>query len=382
MTLPLFAILFTLGYTFFGYPLLLALCAGAASRRSRPAGTACEKTDAGQPLSVSVLLSVYNEEAVINRKIDNFLALAYPEDSISLFIVSDGSSDATDRIIAERALPRVTLIRQKSRKGKTAALNLAAGMAGGDILLFTDADAMLRPDSVERLLRPFADPDTGLAGGRSLYLDDAERETAGSLYRRYEEWIKEREGRLFGIAGADGALYALRRDLYSPLPLDCINDLYHPVQVVLAGKKAVAVPEALALEPADNGHGYASAFARQTRIMAQAWLIFLRACPDLIRARRWGFLWQMFSHKILRWLAMPLLVLAIPAALGATAAPATATLTGLAGLTLAAALGAMGRGGRCCRAAGLFILQSVAALAGLFRLALGERYVTWSPRGR
>ena len=382
MTLPLFAILFALGYAFFGYPLLLALCAGPVSRKNRFAATASKEADVARPLSVSVLLSVYNEEAVISRKLDNFLALAYPADRISLIIVSDGSNDATDRIVTERAHPRITILRLEGRKGKTAALNLAAGVADGDILLFTDADAMLRPDCVEHLTRPFADPDTGLAGGRSLYLDDEGRETAGSLYRRYEEWIKEREGRLFGIAGADGALYALRRELCAPLPLDCINDLYHPVQVVLAGKKAVAAPEALALEPADSGHDNAAAFARQTRIMAQAWLICLRACPDLIKARRWGFLWQLFSHKVLRWLALPLLVLAVPAALWAPAVLAAVTLTGLAGLALAAALGATSRGGRYCRAAWLFILQSVAALAGLFRLALGERYVTWSPRGR
>ncbi len=428
MIVALLIALFLLGYAFIGYPILLALLAGPRSGRLVPAGGDGEKT----PLpSVTMLLSVYNEEAVIGRKLENFLALRYPCDRLSLIIVSDSSTDATETIIAERIAleysgeaeherpPRITLLRQEGRLGKTAALNLAARHAQGDILLFTDADAMLRPDCVTHLAEPFSDPATGLSGGRSLYTElpfherrkknsspgetprrrrrdwapedclPAEgppelwkRASPGSLYRCYEEWIKEREGRLFGIVGADGAAYAMRRELYTPLPPEYINDLLHPVQVVLAGKKAVAVWDAVALEQRPNGEDTAE-FARQTRIMAQSWLICLSFCLPLLRAGRYGFLWQFLSHKLLRWLALPLLVLAAGAAAGTGGGPLTVlTLAGLGLLALAAGLGAKGKGGKAGRIAWLFVLQSTAALAGLARLVRGERFITWSPRGR
>ncbi len=362
-------------YAFCGYPLLLALLDRPPAKPGR------DPVDATDPPSISVLLSVYNEQAAIARKIENFLELEYPADKLEMLVVSDGSTDATEDMAAPYLDERVRLLRQDGRRGKTAALNLAASQAGGELLFFTDADAMLRADCLRRLAGAFADPAVGLAGGRSLYLDGNGRETAGSMYRRYEEWIKEREGRLWGIAGADGAVYALRRELYAPLPPECINDLIHPVQAVLAGKKAVAVPGALALEPASESGG-GSELARQTRIMAQSWLIALRCTPELLRHRRWGFLWQFFSHKILRWLVLPLLGLAAALALRLPGTLPALTLAGMAALCPAAWLGFRGKGGRLCRAAWLFLVQSLAAMLGLFRLARGDRFVTWTPKGQ
>ncbi len=345
------------------------------------------------PPTVSVLLSVYNEEAALPAKLENFLALDHPPDRLELVVVSDGSTDGTDdlvrRFAAARSLPAVRLLRQEGRLGKTSALNLAAAQAGGEVLLFTDADALFAPDCPRRLLEPFLDPDVGLVGGRSVYLDEGGGESAGSLYRRFEEWLKEREGRLFGIIGADGAVYALRRELYEPLASECINDLAHPVRVALAGKKSVAAPDALVREPASPPGGE---MARQTRIMAQSWLVFLRHWRALARGGRWGFLWQFVSHKLLRWLALPCMLLALiaalcqvlPGALPAASSPpgglALLTLAGFALFGVFALCGARGGGGRPGRLAWLFWVQSAAAMLGLRRLLRGERFVVWSPR--
>ncbi len=374
MTILLCACLGLPLYAFVLYPLVLALLAP-----TRPAPQPVK----GVTLlpSVSMLLSVYNEEAAITAKIENFLTLDYPPEKLELILVSDGSTDATETLAAPYLGGRIRLLRQEGRKGKTSALNLAASLSSNDILFFTDADTMLRPDCVQQLAAAFADPETGLAGGRSLYLDENGRENAGSLYRRYEEWIKEREGRLWGIVGADGAVYALRRELYAPLPPECINDLLHPVQAVLAGKKTVAAPTALATEAANDEDG-GSELARQTRIMAQSWLIAMRYAPLLLRAGRWGFLWQFFSHKILRWLALPALGAAVIIALYLPGALASLTLAGTVAILLAAWLGAQSKGGRMGRLAWLFMVQGLAALLGLARLLKGERFVTWSPRGK
>lgn len=373
-------LIFSLGllaYAVAGYPLALRLLSGRKGAKSEALPPL--PADFSALPSVSVLLSVYNEETVIDRKLDNFLRLAYPRDRLELIVVSDGGTDATDAIVRGRNDPNVILLRQEGRLGKSSALNLAAQHAGGDLLFFTDADSMLHPDCLARIARPFADPAVGLAGGRSLYLDERGRETVGGLYRRYEEWIKEKEGRLAGIVGADGAVYAMRRELFIPLDPTCINDFLHPIQVILAGRKAVAVPEALIAEAGVHESGRAE-LARQTRIMAQSWLIALRYAPVLLRNRRWGFLWQLVSHKLLRWLILPLLLLCAASALAAPGLFPALVLAGLAGLSAFAWLGARGRGGRGGKAAWLVMIQSLAAMRGLFRLMRGERFATWSPR--
>ncbi len=373
MSLLLYLCLFLLFYAFTLYPLLLAL--GAARRE-----TGVPPAEA-EPPTVSMLLSVYNEEAVIAEKIRNFQALEYPAERLELLVISDGSTDKTDELTvsAQREDPRIRLLQQEGRLGKTSALNLAAAEAKGEILFFTDADSRLRPDCLRRLVRPFADPGVGLVGGRSLYLDAQGRETVGSLYRRHEEWLKEREGKLYGIVGADGAVYAMRAELYRPLAPEYINDLLHPIQVVMEGRQAVAAPEALVLEPGATSD---DELARQTRIMAQSWLVFFRHWRLLARGGCKGFLWQFFSHKVLRWSALPLLILAGLGALVTSGFWASATLCGLLLLAVLAFCGARGRAGRLGRAARLFVLQGTAGMLGLYRLMRGERFVIWAPRGR
>ncbi len=363
-----------LGYAFFLYPLILR-------RMARPDAVDSVQHPEDQP-SVSVLLSVYNEAEVIERKIENFLALEYPPDRLELIIVSDGSGDGTDDLARRAASGHegmVRLLRQEGRLGKTSALNMAASEARGDILFFTDADSMLKKDCLTMLMRPFADPAVGLAGGRSLYVDDYGRETAGSIYRRYEEMLKQREGDAFGIVGADGAVYAMRKELYSALPPEYINDLLHPVQVVLAGKKAVGVPEALITERSEESDNRTE-LARQTRMMAQAWLIFGKHARPLLAAGRYGFFWQFISHKVIRWLAVPLMLAGALAAVFSHGFLAQTALWSLGAIALMSALGSKGAGGRLSRAAWLFMLQSAAAMLGLYRLIKGDKFVTWTPR--
>jgi hypothetical protein len=386
--------------------------------------------DADLP-TVSVLLSVFDEEAVIERKILNFLALDYPAERIELCVVSDGCTDATESIVARYAGQRVRLVRQEARGGKTRALNRAAAEARGDVLVFTDANAMFRPDCVRRLAERLADPGVGLVSGVSVYVDASGDTTAGGVYRRYEEWIKSRESDLFSIVGADGAAYAMRRALYTPLAPEYINDLLHPVQVLLAGSRAVSEPRAVVEEEADapaaspgstqpgsTSSGGRSSFGtspgvqpgpqspprpqaqpdsqpdtgaemrRQTRIMAQSWLICLRQLPVLVRRGCWGFVWQMLSHKVLRWATLPLLaVCAVSAvALVPRGMPYALAAAALAGGGLLAWAGARGLGdgrgwGGHARTAWLFVVLHAAAVNGLYRLLRGQTFVTWTPRG-
>lgn len=362
-----------LAYVYFGYPAILRLCAAKAKGRSAQAfqDECCPR--------ISILLSVYNEEAVMARKIENFLALDYPAGMIELIVVSDGSTDSTDTILKEAARGNIRFLRQEGRLGKTAALNMAAAEATGDILVFTDANSMFLPDAARRLAAHFANPSVGLVSGRTRYQLPQGQESFGGLYQRYEQFIRECESALYSIVGADGAIYALRASIYSPLAPRHINDFLHPMQAVIGGYKAVSDPQAICVEPAEDRG--AEEFRRQTRIMSQSWDIFFSQIFRLMAAGRYGYCWQLVSHKALRWLSVPMLAASTLAGLalsteGTFYVLASAAQLGFIGLALA--------GGRirtgAPRIAFLFMLLHLAALNGLLRFARGDRFVTWEPR--
>jgi len=374
-TFIFWACLAVLVYSYAGYPVLVAL-AGLAERGRPSRGPA---GDTSQP-SVSILLSVFNEEAVIREKIENFLALDYPPELLELVVVSDGSTDATEALVAGHPSGRVRLLSQPVRQGKTAALNRAASEASGEILVFTDADSMFRPDALRRLAARFSSEDVGLVSGRTLYVDPATgKPLAAGLYRAYEEWIKGYESEAFSIVGADGAIYAMRRELFEPLSPDLINDFVHTIQVAAKGKRAVSEPDALCVEPAaDSG---ADELARQTRIMAQSWHVVVSQLPLLLAAGKTGYVWQLLSHKALRWLSLPLMAgLLVANVFLAACGPGY-------GVFLAAQLAAYGGAWAGYRGAGgvfrvsyFFVLLQVSGMLGFVGFVRGRRFVTWNPR--
>lgn len=359
-----------LAYAFAGYPVLVRVAAAVWGKRIL--------RDESVVPRISVLLSVYNEESVIRQKIENFLALDYPEDRIELIVISDGCTDHTEEIVRSFAITRVRLFIQEERGGKTLALNRGAAEATGEILVFTDANSMFRPASIRKLVAPFADATVGLVSGRSIYVDSEGNETLGGVYRRYEEWIKEGESRLFSIVGADGAIYALRRDVFEPLKPEFINDLLHPIQVVSKGLKAVSEPLALVVEACEDDGD--AELKRQTRIMAQSWHVCLRHLGGIIRDGQYGYAWQMASHKILRWITLPMLgALGLSAFFNLFNFFPTLSFVSLFWLVSFAWLGSKGKDG-IARVAWVFFVLHWAALIGLYKLIIGETFVKWEPR--
>ena len=166
-----------------------------------------------------MIVAAYNEAGIIEAKIRSALEQSYPADRLEVIVVSDGSTDGTDERVRGFADRRVRLVRQEPRAGKSLALNRGVSVATGDLLIFTDANALFGPDSLARLAAGFHDPRVGLVSGQGLYVaGDAEAPRAvGNGYVRYEAFIKTREGMLGFVAGADGAIYALRRDIYRDL---------------------------------------------------------------------------------------------------------------------------------------------------------------------
>ena len=362
-------------YAFIGYPLILRIFAPFLGRRVR--------SDERYRPAVSLILSVYNEEAVIAEKIRNYQTLDYPRDLLEFVIVSDGCEDRTEEIARSYAADdsRIRLIVQEQRGGKTLALNRGVSEACGEILIFTDANSMFDRDAVQKLVRHFTDPSIGLVSGRSLYLDaSGGGEGSGGAYRAYEEMLKEGESRVGSIIGADGAIYALRRELYEPLEPRFINDLLHPVQVVLRGYRAISDSEAICRETVDGEYG--GEFRRQTRIMAQSWLIFLSRIGRLVFRGKLGYTAAFISHKFLRWLTFPLFLALMVSGLFLLREGAIYGI-GCAGVvfgSLLALAGSVGRGGGIARAAYLFFLLHAAAVYGFVRFVGGNQYTTWNPR--
>ncbi len=357
----------TVGYAYLGYPLLAA---AAARLRPRP-----RPAPAAQP-RVSVIVAAYNEAPVIAAKVRSALEQDYPADRLEVLVVSDGSTDGTDDIVRRYPDDRVRLVRQ-DRAGKSPALNRGAALATGELLVFTDANALFAPGALARLVAGFADPQVGLVSGQGLYAGgdaDAPRAVANG-YARYEAFIKRQESRLGFVAGADGAVYALRRRLYRDLAPAHVNDLLHPIQAALAGYASRFDPRAVTLEPPSTGGG--SEFRRHVRMIGQGFHVLADWLPRLAAARRWGPVWALLSHRLLRWLTAPCLLLA----LGASAALAAAhplyrlAFLGQAGFYALAVAGLLA-------VPYYFCVVAAAGAAGLARYLRGGGDAVWAPRGQ
>lgn len=289
-------------YVYAGYPLLLAVVAACGGRRPVHAEPA-------EP-PVTLVVSAYNEAAVIDEKIRNSLALDYPPEKLEVLVISDASDDGTDDIVRGTADPRVRLLRMDERGGKTLGLNAAAKQATGEIIVFSDANAMYRADAIRRLVRNFSDPAVGAVVGESTYGDAiGGADEDESLYWRYEVAIKRLESAVGSVVGGDGAIYAIRRTLYQPMRADALSDFVNPLQIVRAGHRCVYEPQAVSVE--DGAGDFDREFRRKVRIVNRAWRATM-SLRGLLNPFRYGFFTlQFFSHKLLRWLVPAFLLLCL-----------------------------------------------------------------------
>ena len=271
------------------YPLLAAVL---ARWRPKPVSRA-----AIEP-RVSVILAVHNGERWIERKLDSILAINYPRELLEIFVVSDGSTDATDDIAGRYAPAGVRLIRIP-RQGKWAAINAGLEAATGEILFFTDVRQELDPACLRHLVAPFADPSVGVvSGGLIIRRGDTQEEANTGLYWRYEKWIRVQQSAVDSVLGATGAIYAMRRELAAPLPPDTLlDDVHLPMEAFVRGYRLLLEESAKAF---DEPSSLETEFRRKVRTLAGNYQV-LRAFPVLLTpANR---MWLHFlSHKFGRLL--------------------------------------------------------------------------------
>ncbi|TWU54497.1 Poly-beta-1,6-N-acetyl-D-glucosamine synthase [Rubripirellula tenax] len=294
-------------HTYVLYPLFV----GFVRRSQRP-------ENSGELPSISVIVPAHNEAAVLEAKIENVRQLDYPADRIELLIFDDGSSDETAQIAEAHAGERVRFFRGETRSGKANAVNRLVDEAAHKMLLLTDANVSMNPDSVSQMVRHLSDPAVGAVTGEvRLVGSDKEFRSGEMLYYRLERRIQNAESSVGSVMGVDGAMYVMRRELFGTLPSDTIlDDFLISMNILRAGKRIVYEPMATAVET-----GTPSArqeFNRRIRIAAGAVQLLKRG-----NVPRWNdpSIWfQFLSHKVLRWTspAMIALMLASSAALATT----------------------------------------------------------------
>ncbi len=337
---------------------------------------------------VSVLIAAHDEVDCIGATVRNKLEQDYPPDRLEVIVVSDGSTDGTDEAVAELAAAhpdRVRLLRQERRAGKTAALNRAREVARGEVLVFADANSLYGTDAVRHLVAALADPDVGYVTGRMLYrAEDGSLTGEGcSAYMAYENRLRDLESRFGSVVGVDGGIDAIRAKLYVPMRADLQPDFVLPMAVVAAGRRVVYTPDARlyedALDRADNE------FRMRVRVILRAWHALWHMRRLLWPGTSGLYAWQLWSHKVLRYLA-PLALLGMLGA-GAAAAPAGGVWAGLlagqavfyAAAALALAWPVLGRN-RLLMIPSYFTLINAAALVALLQFLAGRQQVTWTPR--
>ena len=361
-----------LAYVYAGYPLLLRLIIKIRGARAVTRGDVTPR--------LSLLISAYNEERVIRGKVENALSLDYPADRLEVVVVSDASSDSTDAIVSEFADRGVRLMRQPERRGKTAGLNNAVPQLSGDIVVFSDANAMYEKDALRKLARNFADPTVGCVTGEARYLNTgrAAADRGERAYWDYEIQIKRMETAVGSMVGGDGAIYAIRRALWRELPENAINDFLNPLQIVAAGWRSVYEPDAVCHE--ETTGAIRSEYRRRVRIVSRSWRAVFQS-PGVLNPFRVGlFAWSVVSHKVLRWLSGAFVILGLAGLLPLTATAVSASpLPAI--LMLAAAgllLGATGAGRRTAEMGAYFAVINAASLVGVTKGSLGSVSGVWS----
>lgn len=382
--------MFTIIYVYLGYPLLVTLLA----RLRRPEAVS------GKPFSppLTIIIAAYNEEACIARKLENVLTLDYPREKMQVIVVADGSDDRTAEIVRGFAPRGVRLLHRPERRGKMDAINRAMKEAGGEIVVFSDANNEYPPDALRELVAPFADRRVGASTGAKLIAADSSRLAASEgLYWKYESFIKRQESRLGCCVAVAGEILAVRRDLYSPPPSQVINDdFFLAMDIARRGFRVAYASRARSVEPVSATTR--DEITRRSRIIAGRLQAILLA-PRILTPRRPLVAWQVISHKFMR----PLVPFAMLGALAANIALVVRTSPSAGILSLAppwnlALLGAqaafyglavvgsrVGRKGRIGKALYLptYLVQSnTAALLGIWGLLRGRSTVLWKKVAR
>ncbi len=363
-------------YAYFGYPLLLL---ALSLFRSRPV----KKGDITP--SVSFIVTAYNEEDRIKAKIENTFEQDYPEDKLEIIVASDCSTDRTDEIVKSFRHRGVRLVRAAERKGKENAQKHAVDAASGEILVFSDAAAILQPDGISKVVKNFNDPTVGCVSSTDKFIDRDGKLSGEGAYVRYEMFLRSLESRVNTLVGLSGSFFAARKEVCRNWAADLQSDFNTLLNSVKSGLRGVSDTESVGFYK--NILHEQKEFDRKVRTVVRGISVFMRSLP-LLNIFKYGLLsWQLASHKLCRWLVPFTMILAFVS----NALIITYSTFYLYAFILQAAFYTIAFGGawtdifskrNILKIPSFFVLVNLSILNAWLRYARGDRMVSWTPSKR
>ena len=286
-------------YAYAGYPLILS---ALSMVRNRPVLKGNIRP------TVAFIITAYNEERRIAGKLQNSLELDYPRDRLDIVVASDCSTDGTDNIVRGYAGMGIRLIRAEERKGKEAAQKLAVSETSGEILVFSDTATTLSKDAITNIVKPFNDPSVGCVSSVDRFIDDAGKVSGEGAYVRYEMLLRRLESRVNTLVGLSGSFFAARRRVCSPWAEDLQSDFNTLLNSMRQGLRGVSDPDSIGYYK--NLTDETKEYQRKVRTVLRGIAVLMRSLPMLNPMKHGLFAWQLFSHKLCRWL-VPFALIAI-----------------------------------------------------------------------
>ncbi|MHA1291716.1 MAG: glycosyltransferase family 2 protein [Promethearchaeota archaeon] len=365
--------IFLILYCYFGYPAILIILGLFQSKKIK-------KTEIIP--SITLLIPVYNEEKFIRKKIDNSLDLDYPKDKLEIVVTSE-SDDKTNEIVKGYKNRGVKLFAYSGRDGKQFTIYRTIHKCSGEIIVFTDANSMFKKDAIKKLVVYFNEPNVGCVSGELKYVNpkkEAARESEG-LYWKYEIWIKKLESKIMSVLGANGSIYAIRKNLYSPISKYRGDDFELPIRIIQQGYGSVFAPEAFSFESMSKT--LKEEFNRKIRIVGWVWRSALILLKDSFRKKQFLLIFQLICHKVLRWLVGIFLIIIFISSLYLINKPLY--LCFFFAQVILYSLSVLGylkekKGGRSNKLINIiyyFIMINLASILGILKSIFGKQGPTW-----
>jgi len=335
--------------------------------------------------TVSFIITAYNEEGRIKEKIENTLRQQYPRDHLELVVASDCSSDRTDEIVRTYASSGLRLIRASERRGKEAAQKLAVAQTSGEILVFSDTATMLPPHGIANIVKPFHDPTVGCVSSVDRFIDAEGNLSGEGAYVKYEMLLRRLETKVNTLVGLSGSFFAARRAVCTPWADDLQSDFNTLLNSMRAGLRGVSDPESVGYYK--NLTDEKKEYQRKVRTVLRGIAVFMRSLTMLNPFRYGLFAWQLFSHKLCRWLVP----FAMIAAFGSNVLLATQSLLYQVLLVGQVLFYLMATFYAWCqwmpksnllRLPSFFVLVNLSILDAWMRYMRGDRVFRWEPSKR
>lgn len=368
-------------YSYAGYPLIAWLLARRQSKRDLTELVKDQKPlDTNSLPSVTVVIAAYREESVILERLNNLAKIDYPSDKFEVLIGCDGNLDLTGELVSTYDDDRIRLIQFEERRGKASVLNDCVPEAKGEIIVFSDANTKMDPQCIKQLVKHFQNEDTGCVCGQLILEDAVAGNNVDGIYWKYENFLKNCETKLGAVLGVNGALYALRKTLYQPIPPELINDDFLiGMRVHLAGYRIIYDASAFAVE--ETAPSVQAEFQRRTRIGTGAFQ-GLKHLKGLLHPKYGYIAFAFWSHKVLRWFCPVFMLVALLTNIylfNYEFYQSTLILQEL--FYLSALIGIhyviRGRISKIFRIPGMFVQMNYALAIGLFRWLFIQQNGTW-----